>query len=41
MTGDYTLVDVERQEETTRRIQQRMDKAKAKVVQIRKKEAAA
>ena len=41
MTGDYTFVDVERQEETTRRIQQRMDKAKAKVVEIRKKETAA
>jgi integrase len=43
MTGDYTFVDVERQEETTRRIQQRMEKAKAKakVVGIRGKEAAA
>jgi len=28
MTGDYTFVDVERQDETTRRIQQRMEKAK-------------
>jgi hypothetical protein len=41
MTGDYTFVDVERQEETTRRIQERMEKAKAKVVEIRRKEEAA
>ena len=41
MTGDYTFVPVDRQEETTRAIQQRMDKAKAKVVEIRKKEAVA
>ena len=41
MTGDYTLVDVERQDETTRRIQQRMEKARARVVEIRRKETAA
>ncbi len=41
MTGDYTLVPVERQEETTRPIQQRMEQAKAKIVEIRKKEEAA
>ncbi len=37
MTGDYTFVDIERQDETTRRIQQRIDKAKAKVVEISRK----
>jgi integrase len=41
MTSDYTFVPVERQEETTRPIQERMEKAKAKVVEIRSKEAAA
>jgi integrase len=34
MTGEYTFVPVERQEETTRPIQERMEKAKAKVVEI-------
>ena len=38
MTGDYTFVDVERQDVTTRRIQQRM--ARAKVVEFKSKEAA-
>jgi integrase len=41
MTGDYTFVPVERQEETTRPIQERMEQAKAKVVEIRKNETAA
>ncbi len=41
MTGDYTFIPVERQEETTRPIQERMEKAKAKVIEMRKKEAAA
>jgi integrase len=41
MTGDYTFVDVERQDETTRRIQERMEKAKAKVVEINTKQAVA
>ena len=41
MTGDYTFVDIERQDETTRRIQQRIDKAKAKVIEIKRKETAA
>lgn len=41
MTGDYTFVDVERQDETTRRIQQRIEKAKAKVIEIKSKETAA
>jgi integrase len=39
MTGDYTFVDMERQAETTRRIQQRVDKAKAKVIEINKEAA--
>jgi hypothetical protein len=39
MTGHYTFVPVERQEETTRPIQERMEQAKAKVVGIRKKAA--
>jgi hypothetical protein len=41
MAGDYTFVDVERQEETTLRIQQRMEKAKAKVVEINRKKGEA
>jgi integrase len=41
MTSDYTFVPVERQEETTRPIQERMEKAKAKVAEMKTKEAAA
>jgi integrase len=41
MTGDYTFVAMERQVETTRAIQERMQKATNKVVEIRKKETAA
>jgi integrase len=41
MTSDYTFVDIERQAETTRRIQQRMERARDKVIEIRKKETAA
>jgi hypothetical protein len=41
MTGDYTIVQMERQDELTRRIQQRLDKAKAKVVEIKRNETAA
>jgi hypothetical protein len=41
MTGDYTFVDIERQDATTRRIQQRIYKAKAKVVDIKRKATAA
>ena len=41
MTGEYTFVPLERQDETTRRIQQRLDTAKAKVVDIQKKKAVA
>jgi integrase len=41
MTGDYTFVDIERQDETTRRIQLRIDKAKAKIVEIKRTDAAA
>ena len=41
MTGDYTVVQLKRQDELTRLIQQRLDKAKAKVIEIRKKGAAA
>ena len=40
MTGDYTVVQLKRQDELTRRIQQRLDKAKAKVVEIERKGAA-
>ena len=41
MTGDYTFVPVERQEETTRPLQERLEQARAKVIEIRKKETAA
>lgn len=41
MTGDYTFVDAERQDETTRRIQQRIGKTEAKVVEIKRKETVA
>ena len=41
MTGDYTIIQMERQDELTRRIQQRLEKAKGKVVEIKKKEAVA
>ena len=41
MTGTYTFVDLERQDQTTRRIQQRVDRAKAKVIEMKRKETAA
>jgi hypothetical protein len=41
MTGDYTVVHLNRQDELTRSIKQRLDKAKAKVVEIKRKGAAA
>jgi integrase len=41
MTGDYTIIQMERQDELTRRIQQRLDKAKAKVVETKRKGEAA
>jgi hypothetical protein len=40
MTVNYTAVQLRRQDEMTRRIQQRLDKAKAKVVEIERKGAA-
>ena len=41
MTGDYTGVQLKRQDELTRRIQQRLDKARAKIVEIKRTGAAA
>jgi integrase len=41
MTGTDTFVDLERQDQTTRRIQQRVDRAKAKVIEMKRKETAA
>ena len=39
MTGVYTFVPVERQKEMTRPISERMEQAKAKVIEIRPKES--
>jgi len=41
MTGDYTFVPVERQEETTRPLQERMEQARTRILEITRKGTAA